>query len=237
MITITKVETSVESNLSKVAYKIFDIKDYEPQFLFHGVEPRTRRVPIGLPISAEQRWVKDGTGGTKYISGFHCLESMDNAIRYAEGFKTNKDKVICPVFVSDGMDEEGYPLLRRKVHARSPVWLASELLLSGITWQEVVNVKIQKETVSHYVTMRETFLSDWGQSRDMDNILVFTCQKTEEAKALKANAKSRTDTDNIRVYTAGKLPARFYSSTTEYIQWKNKELYPGWYQDIPPWMQ
>ena len=106
-----------------------------------------------------------------------------------------------------------------------------------ITKQQAVNSEIQKETVSHYVTMRDTFLSNWGQSRDMDNILVFTCENREEANTLKLNAKSRTDTDNIRVYTAGKLPARFYSSTTKYIQWKNKELYPGWYWDTPPWMQ
>lgn len=82
------------------------------------------------------------------------------------------------------------------------------------------------EKTNYFVTMKDTFLSGWGESQGKDNILVFPCSTYEEAENVFNNSRARTDmTDQKIRITYPRYDERFY-----YVQRKTKEEAPRWYE-------
>ena len=120
-------------------FKIVDMdKKYQPKFLFHGIGGN-KVIPTDKTIQAKESLVKDGTGGTQYLSGIHVLKDVDTAVDYLleQNFVISITKIIVPVFCS---------FIRRKVHARSEVWLASNMILFQKDWNQAISIK--KEELS-----------------------------------------------------------------------------------------
>ena len=71
-------------------YKIVD-KDSKGRFrtLFHGVAGN-RQMPRGWWIRSEQKYVRDGSKGTPYKSGWHVMMNLDECEAYLSRF-TAKD--------------------------------------------------------------------------------------------------------------------------------------------------
>ena len=77
-----------------------------------------------------------------------------------------------------------------------------------------------------YVSMTDTFLSDWGVSDGKINKLIFECNNYEEAAIVLNNAKNRKEMKDIKVHD--KMPK--YKENKYYVQIKNKNVYPNWYK-------
>jgi len=77
-----------------------------------------------------------------------------------------------------------------------------------------------------YVTMTDTFFSGWGHAQGKQNKLIFGCETMDEANIVVANATYRTD--QIYIYIRTTKPS--FSSHRYYVQWKDKTVYPSWYE-------
>ena len=84
--------------------------------LFHGVNGSTLIEP-GVWYRAVEKEVIDGSGGTPYLSGFHCCPSKEAAAAFiGKNFtRTRKSISIHAIKAS---------VIRPKVHSRGDIWLA-----------------------------------------------------------------------------------------------------------------
>jgi hypothetical protein len=106
------------------AFKIMKRSDRDNSWrtLFHGVDG-DRNIPCDKWVDSCCSWVRDGSGGTYYTSGWHVLPSYQDALKYMQNFKTHDDKVIVECEVKN---------YRKKTHARSPVFLADSIKLGRV---------------------------------------------------------------------------------------------------------
>ena len=80
-------------------YKIVEIKRDKVMSLFHGTN-RSREIPLDVWHRANTKTVKDGTNGKLYRSGWHFLESKNDAESFFERMfriKTNRYVIKCLV--------------------------------------------------------------------------------------------------------------------------------------------
>ena len=77
-----------------------------------------------------------------------------------------------------------------------------------------------------YVSMTDTFLSDWGLSKGKINKLIFECDNYEEVMIVLNKAKNRKEMKYIKVHD--KMPK--YKENKYFVQIKNKNDYPNWYK-------
>jgi hypothetical protein len=82
------------------------------------------------------------------------------------------------------------------------------------------------ENQKFYVTMTDSFMSGWGIAKGKKNKLIFECDSLEEARTVEENARNRGDQKYINI--CSKFP--YYNSDRYYVQVKNKEEYPSWYE-------
>ena len=105
-------------------YKIVD-KDKQGNFkmLFHGING-SKIIPVDTWISSIQDIVSDGSRGTKYLSGWHVMNDLDECREYLSKFtdKTKK-RVIVEIEVRGAM----WP----KRHSPSNVFLCEEIRIIG----------------------------------------------------------------------------------------------------------
>lgn len=78
----------------------------------------------------------------------------------------------------------------------------------------------------YYVTMKDTFMSDWGPAEGKDNILVLHCDTKEEAEIVAENARNRGDQINIRIRDT----YYYYNPKFNCIQDKTRDDMPLWYK-------
>lgn len=77
-----------------------------------------------------------------------------------------------------------------------------------------------------FVVMTDKSLSGWGKSQGKINKLIFTCDNLEQAEIVQQNAKNRSDMKFINI--TRKKPE--YDSERYYVQEKNINEYPKWYE-------
>lgn len=79
----------------------------------------TRELPVGPLLGADIREVRDGGSGTKYLSGWHLLNTVEDCHEYLKKFKNTETKAIieCRVLGELWMKE----------HSRSEVYLAEAI--------------------------------------------------------------------------------------------------------------
>jgi hypothetical protein len=112
-------------------FKIMDFENGDLKTLFHGTDG-TRVVKQWVWVQAEIReHATDGTGGVMYKSGFHLLETLDQAKSYLKKFKNMTNKVIvkCEV-IGETWKKDHSPA--------EGLFLAERVIFMGIVW---VNVK------------------------------------------------------------------------------------------------
>ncbi len=101
-------------------YKIVD-KDRHGNFkaLFHGI-CGTKVIPVGEWVRSEQKMVRDGSVGTKYLSGWHIMMNLDEAQEYLSRFTApNLNRILVMV------DVRGK--IWSKAHSPSNVHLCEEI--------------------------------------------------------------------------------------------------------------
>jgi len=103
------------------AYRICERKNEQLHTLFHPING-SRVMPIGIWMEAEVKPVRDAskTKGKEYISGFHCMETLQEMRDLKRMFKKPRDLVIVECEV------EG---VRRKKHSRHNVLLVDKMKL------------------------------------------------------------------------------------------------------------
>lgn len=77
-----------------------------------------------------------------------------------------------------------------------------------------------------YVSMIDTFMSNWGASEGKENVLVFECDTFEEMEIVEENANNRSDMTKVKTHS-------YYPQFNEnkfFVQDKDKQEYPKWYQ-------
>jgi hypothetical protein len=105
------------------AYRIVEMKNGVPHTLFHGLPlngTRTRKIPIGTWIEAEEKEVSYGKGSPPMISGFNVLLDKELCLEYLTRFTGDRELRVVEVLVRD---------LRPKPRAQSPVFLAKSMML------------------------------------------------------------------------------------------------------------
>lgn len=70
-----------------ICYKIIDVINGEPKFLYYGVKGYVgKRIAFNCRLTANITVVNDGKG-TSYISGFHVFKTMKMAKKYLLKFR------------------------------------------------------------------------------------------------------------------------------------------------------
>lgn len=100
-------------------YKIVDEENGILKTLFHGVN-RSRKLETNRWYEAERKLVSDGTSKTRYMSGFHVLNSHDTAVKYLEKFTHRENKKIVRCLAMEVVP---------KAHSRDPVFLARHICI------------------------------------------------------------------------------------------------------------
>lgn len=77
-----------------------------------------------------------------------------------------------------------------------------------------------------YVSMIDTFMSNWGPAKNKDNVLIFECETWQEAEIVEQNATKRSDMAKIRTHAY--YPQ--FNKSKCFVQDKTKDDYPVWYQ-------
>ena len=98
-------------------YRIMEVKNGEPYTLFHGVNG-SRKVRVGQWITAEKKTVHDGTNGTPYTSGFHCMGSFYACLKYLRKFTSARELGIYQIDAKN---------IYEKAHSRDMVFLADHM--------------------------------------------------------------------------------------------------------------
>ena len=94
-------------------------KDGNFRSLFHSVG-KTRLMPKGVWLKAKRKLVCEGSNGTKYLSGFHVLPTLEECKEYGKKFKLKEHRRIISVYCKN---------LRQKKHSKSNVKLAGWMLI------------------------------------------------------------------------------------------------------------
>jgi len=102
-------------------YKIVEkYPDGKVKTLFHGVN-RSRLLPKGEWLEAEEKMVRDGSCQTYYLSGWHILKSKKEAQEYMKKFRKRLELLkIVPCEAKE---------IRPKAHSNAPVFLAKRIML------------------------------------------------------------------------------------------------------------
>ena len=105
--------------MPKIWWKIVE-QDEQGNYktLFHGLNG-SRTLPTDKWLTAVEKMVGDGTSKTRYLSGFHILESYEDCEEYLTYFKTPKNRVIVPCLAKGN--------IRPKSHSRHPVFLSKQI--------------------------------------------------------------------------------------------------------------
>jgi hypothetical protein len=104
----------------KTYYKIVELGDDGIYTLFHGING-TRLLPVGKWIKGERKEnVQDGHG-TRYTSGIHVVDGLEECKKYLKRFKRT-DRIIVPCYVKG---------IRKKEHSPSKVYLVDKIKILG----------------------------------------------------------------------------------------------------------
>jgi len=110
----------------KIMYRIFEIKNSYPHTLFHGVEGR-RELIKNRWYMAKEKMVSDGSNGTSYLSGFHCLPTVEECRECLKIFTSERELGIYSIIARG---------LRKKEHSPRNVWLAKSMFIIRETGEE-----------------------------------------------------------------------------------------------------
>ena len=105
-------------------YKIVDIENDVVKTLFHSVNG-SRKLSINKWLESTMKMVSDGSGGTKYLSGFHIMKTIDESIIYINRFDNKNKKGIVQVEVQN---------VWKKEHSPSNVWLSEKIKIGDVVW-------------------------------------------------------------------------------------------------------
>ena len=74
-------------------YKIVEKDGELIKTIFHGYN-KSRIIPYGKWLKAEKRMVKDGSGGKRYLAGWHVIKDEKIAIQFLKSkFRKRLDKL------------------------------------------------------------------------------------------------------------------------------------------------
>jgi hypothetical protein len=103
----------------RVYYRVVELKDEKLLPLFHR---RKNPFPVGKWLKAEKKIVRDGSGNTYYLSGFHLFKTLEEAKNFWNSIKKeNRVVVACHA--------KG---VRKKEHSRKNIYLADEIKIWGV---------------------------------------------------------------------------------------------------------
>ena len=77
-----------------------------------------------------------------------------------------------------------------------------------------------------YVSMIDTFMSNWGKAEGKENVLIFECDSIEESEIVEENANNRSDMKKVKCHAY--YPQ--FNQNKFFVQDKDKEEYPAWYR-------
>lgn len=106
-------------------WKVFDLKNGKPHFLFHALEG-TRQVPLDKLLRAKRVDATDGSGTTVYKSGFHVFPKLQDVRDWTESLTYTDTRVLVRVNVLNA---------EPKKHSRSNIKLASHMVVTKEDWK------------------------------------------------------------------------------------------------------
>ncbi len=107
----------------KIYYKIVETDGLDIFTLFHGIGG-TRKLPIGKWVKAEiKENIRDGRS-TRYTSGIHVVDGLEEARNYMKKFR-RKDRAVVACYAKG---------LKPKSHSRHDVYLADEVKIIDKTF-------------------------------------------------------------------------------------------------------
>jgi hypothetical protein len=116
-------------------WKILEERDGKPFFMMKGLDG-TREIELDNILTAERKLVRDGSGKTEYLSGFHCCGKLTDMIDYAQRFTNTENRVVCRVLVDS---------YERKPTENSLAFLATRMRLRTTEWKRRVPLSEIKE--------------------------------------------------------------------------------------------
>jgi hypothetical protein len=105
-------------------YRIIEIKNGQTLTLFHGMPTpegkRSRVLPTGEWLRAEEKPVSYGRGSPEMISGFNVTKDLEQCRQYLSRFTAERDLRVVRCLARG---------LRPKPRAQAEIFLASELMI------------------------------------------------------------------------------------------------------------
>jgi hypothetical protein len=115
----------------KKVYKVFELKNSQPYFMFYGING-SRTVELNTNLIAERKLVRDGSGKRWYKSGFHVYCSLDVLKKFIKTLKINRDtRFIVEVLAKDP----------KRKHERSKAYLSREIVVTKKAWNDRIPIK------------------------------------------------------------------------------------------------
>jgi hypothetical protein len=105
-----------------IAYKIMIRDRGNVKTLFHGVNG-SKTIPMNEWVEADVKQGRDGSGDRYYLTGWHTLESKQEALDYLKRFKAEKDYCIVKCTIKD---------IWKKEHSPSNVYLSRYIKIENI---------------------------------------------------------------------------------------------------------
>jgi len=124
-----------------IGYKIMDFDKGSVKTLFHGIEG-SRTVPRFEWLKADVKQGRDGSDSKWYTTGWHILETLEQAQTYLQRFKGKESKCIV-------MLETRGPTWKKEHSPAEGLHLAEEIMIGQIVWlgRDIVNsIFTQKNT-------------------------------------------------------------------------------------------
>jgi hypothetical protein len=111
------------SNSKVYWYKIVDRDDEgNLKTLYHGVN-KSKILKFNRWLTAENKIVKDGSGKTRYLSGFHLLSSLEDCLDYLKLFRRISNKAIVKCKAKK---------IRPKKHSKKSVFMADKIIIKEV---------------------------------------------------------------------------------------------------------
>ena len=102
------------------AYKIFEVKNDLPKFMFFGLNG-SKFVPMDEWLIAKNKKVRDGSGKW-YISRFHVYENIDKIDKFINTLKNKDTRCVVEVVASNMIPKSK----NSKAHLTDKIFLSKE---------------------------------------------------------------------------------------------------------------
>jgi hypothetical protein len=112
--------------MEKECFRIVEVKNGKVMSLFHGTNG-SREIPLDMWVACTKKEVSDGRGNYHYQSGFHAIDTLDNAVNFFNTmFRIKQNRYIVPCKIRGNIRPKREGQVRRAALLADEIYISSE---------------------------------------------------------------------------------------------------------------